>query len=66
MQNDKSKIIYFLLGLLQAILLGWLWWVGAGVVEAKEKIATLETSYTYIQRSMDEIKSDVKQLLERQ
>lgn len=54
--GDKSKIIMFLVGVLQTIILGWCWWIGAGVVEAKTNIAELRANYASISKQLDDIK----------
>lgn len=58
--GEKSKIIMFLLGVLQTIILGWCWWIGASVVEAKTDIAVLQTNYGNIMARL----SDIKLMLE--
>lgn len=55
--GDKSKIIMVLIGILQSIIMGWCWWIGAGVVEAKTNIATLQANYSNISKQLDEIKA---------
>lgn len=57
--GEKSKIIYFLLALLQAIILAWSWRIDGAVVEAKTNIATLQANYTNIMRELMEIKGMV-------
>lgn len=58
--GDKSKIIMFLVGMLQIIVLGWCSWIGSGVVEAKTDIATLQANYQSIMRELGDIKDLVK------
>ena len=58
--GDKSKIIMFLVGLLQTIILGWCWWIGTGVVEAKTDIATLQANYANIMQELVDIKALVR------
>ena len=58
--GDKSKIIIFLVGVLQTIVMGWCWWAGAAIVEAKTNIAELKASYSSILRELTEIKDLVK------
>lgn len=54
--GEKSKLIAVLFGILQTIILGWCWWVGSAVVEAKTHIATLEANYGNIEKELIEIK----------
>lgn len=63
--GDKSKLIYFLLALLQAILLGWFWRIDGSVAEAKTNIATLQANYDNISSDLKEIKRDLRSLLKR-
>lgn len=57
--GEKSKIIYFLLALLQAIILAWSWRIDGAVAEAKTNIATLQANYSNILRELIEIKGMV-------
>lgn len=59
--GDKTKVIIFLGGLLQTIVIAWSWWIGAALVEAKTDIAALEANYSNI---MNEL-SDIKVILRR-
>lgn len=61
--GEKSKLIYFLLALLQAIILAWSWRIDGSVAEAKTNIATLQANYSNIATELGEIKGDVKTLL---
>lgn len=58
--GDKSKIIFFLLGILQALLCGWIWRVDASVTQAQVSIATLNANYLNIQLTLSEIKDLLK------
>lgn len=58
--GDKSKLIVFLVGVLQAIVLGWCWWVGAATVEAKTNIAALQANYSSIMRELADIKELIR------
>lgn len=54
--GEKSKIIYFLLALLQAIVLAWSWRIDGNVIEAKTNIAVLQANYSNIMTELMEIK----------
>lgn len=58
--GDKSKLIYFLLAILQAIILAWSWRIEAAVAKGQISIATLEANYGSIMRELTEIKELVK------
>lgn len=58
--GEKSKIIYFLLALLQAIILAWSFRVESAMGAISLKVATLEANYTNIMRELGEIKDMVK------
>lgn len=58
--GEKSKLIYFLLALLQAIILGWSWRTEGTLMQAKMDIATLQANYSSIMRELEEIKTLVK------
>lgn len=59
--GDKSKAIYFLLALLQAIFLAWFWKIDGSVAEAKMNIATLQANYSNIMSELGDIKEMLKQ-----
>lgn len=54
--GDKSKLIYFLLALLQAIILAWSFRVEGAVGDLRTKAATLEANYVNIMRELVDIK----------
>lgn len=54
--GTKTRIIMFLVGVLQIIILGWSGWIGSGVVDAKTHIAALEANYSNIMGELGEIK----------
>ena len=61
-RTDTSiKVVFYLLGLIQAIALAWIYKVDGKV----EKIPFLEANVINIQMSVNEIKMDVKDLLRR-
>lgn len=58
--GEKSKLIYFLLAILQAIALGWSWRTEGTLSQARTDIATLQANYTNIMRELTDIKSLLK------
>lgn len=58
--GEKSKIIWFLLAILQAITLTWIYGVNKSNSESIVKITTLEANYAFIARELGEIKEMVK------
>lgn len=58
--GEKSKIIYFLLALLQAIILAWSFRVENAMGSMRENIATLQANYSNIMRELTDIKEMVK------
>lgn len=58
--GTKSKIIIFLVSILQTIIMAWCLWMGAGLVDAKTSIAALQANYASIMRELSEIKEIVK------
>lgn len=57
--GEKSKLIYFLLALLQAIILAWSFRVEASMGTMRENIATLQANYSNIMRELIDIKEMV-------
>lgn len=57
--GEKSKTIWFLLGLIQSVVLVLLYWVCTTLVEAKTNIATLTANYTTIQASLTRIENSI-------
>lgn len=58
-ESSKTKIIWALLALLQAIVTGWVWSIGSKV----DKINVIESNYVNLKETVVGIKSDVDQLL---
>lgn len=58
--GEKSKIIYFLLALLQAIILAWSFRVEAAVGDLRVKAAASEANYANIMRELTDIKAMLK------
>lgn len=54
--GEKSKLIYFLLALLQAIVLAWSWRIEGSVSAAQTNIAVLQANYTNIMSELTDIK----------
>lgn len=54
--GEKSKLIYFLLALIQAVFLAWSFRIDGSVAEAKTDIATLKANYSNISQQLSEIK----------
>lgn len=63
--GSKTRIIYFLLGILQAIILGWVWNVSASVQNNEVKVATVETDVKNIVVMVKEMKEDLRAALKR-
>ena len=61
--GDKSKVIFFLLGILQAIVLTWAWRIDGNLAAAKIQVTTLEANYQNIEKSLFEMKGDIKTIL---
>lgn len=59
--GEKSKLIYFLLAILQAIVLTWSWRTEASIGKAKTDIVSLQAGYGYIAQELTEIKSILKE-----
>jgi len=54
--GEKSKLIYWLLSVIQIFIVSFLWWLGSNAVEAKTDIATLKANYASIDKSLQDIK----------
>lgn len=59
--GEKSKIIYFLLALLQAIILAWSFRVETAMGSVRENVATLQANYSSIMRELGDIKTLIRQ-----
>lgn len=63
--NGKTQIIAWLVGIIQAITLTYLFWSGSAIVEAKTEIATLKANYQSIDRRLTEIQQSLTRLEDR-
>lgn len=64
MNGDKTKIIWFLIGLIQAVFFWWASRIDANVTENVTKTAVLESNYATIQKSVDRVNEKLDALLQ--
>lgn len=63
--NGKSKIIWYLIALLQTIIGAWVWKMDTRVDAATLKVATLDANYSNIMTELKDVKSDVRSILRK-
>lgn len=53
--GEKSKIIWYLLAIIQTVFIAWSISISGSVAEAKVDIATLKANYGSISKQLDDI-----------